>query len=114
MLYRPALIAGMLIPLAASFAAIANAQPLGSFSWQLQPFCNVLTISVTQQGNIYTLDGYDDQCGGRAESRWHDWFRIAHHHGAWRSRPQPRGAHHAAIIEWIVERQYRIQRNVRV
>ena len=63
MLYRPALIAGMLIPLAASFAAIANAQPLGSFSWQLQPFCNVLTISVTQQGNIYTLDGYDDQCG---------------------------------------------------
>ena len=57
--YRPALIAGMLIPLAVSFIAAANAQPLGSFSWQLQPFCNVLTVSVTQQGNIYTLDGYD-------------------------------------------------------
>ncbi len=61
--YRPALIAGMLIPLAVAFIAAANAQPLGSFSWQLQPFCNVLTVSVTQQGNIYTLDGYDDQCG---------------------------------------------------
>ena len=52
------LAAGML-----AVAAPAAAQPLGSFSWQMQPFCNRVTISVTQNGGIYTLDGYDDQCG---------------------------------------------------
>jgi hypothetical protein len=42
----------------------AQAQPLGSFSWQLQPHCNRVTVTVTQNGGIYTLDGTDDQCGG--------------------------------------------------
>jgi hypothetical protein len=41
----------------------ASAQPLGAFSWQLQPFCNRVTLTVTQNGAIYTLDGFDDQCG---------------------------------------------------
>jgi hypothetical protein len=41
----------------------AGAQPLGSFTWQLQPFCNRVTVTVTQNGGIYTLDGTDDQCG---------------------------------------------------
>lgn len=57
--------------LSAAFAAFitsltaraAEAQPLGTFSWQLQPFCNVVTVNVTQQGAVYTMDGYDDQCG---------------------------------------------------
>ena len=40
----------------------AAAQPLGSFAWQLQPFCNRVTVNVTQNGAVYTLDGYDDQC----------------------------------------------------
>ena len=44
----------------------AAAQPLGNFAWQLQPFCNKVTVNVTQSGAIYTLDGYDDQCGGAA------------------------------------------------
>lgn len=39
-----------------------QAQPLGSFTWQLQPFCNKVIVTVTQNGSIYTLDGYDDQC----------------------------------------------------
>jgi hypothetical protein len=43
--------------------ASAGAQSLGTLRWQLQPFCNVVTLSVTQQGSLYTLDGYDDQCG---------------------------------------------------
>ena len=43
--------------------ATAHAQPLGTFTWQLQPFCNVVTVNVTQQGAVYTMDGYDDQCG---------------------------------------------------
>ncbi len=41
----------------------AGAQPIGTFSWQLQPFCNRVTVNVTQNGGIYTADGYDDQCG---------------------------------------------------
>ena len=40
----------------------ATAQPLGTFRWQIQPYCNVLTINVTQQTGVYTLDGTDDQC----------------------------------------------------
>ncbi len=48
---------------AATLAAPAAAQPLGTFSWQLQPFCNQVTVSITQDGTAYTLDGYDDQCG---------------------------------------------------
>jgi hypothetical protein len=45
------------------WAGQASAQPLGAFSWQLQPFCNVVTLNVTQHGAVYTLDGFDDQCG---------------------------------------------------
>lgn len=41
----------------------ASAQTLGVFRWQMQPFCNVVSLTVTQQGGIYTLDGTDDQCG---------------------------------------------------
>jgi C1q domain len=41
----------------------AAAQPLGSFRWQLQPYCNVITVAVVQQGGQYQLDGTDDQCG---------------------------------------------------
>ena len=43
--------------------ASANAQSLGTFRWQLQPFCNVITVTVVQQGGTYTLDGTDDRCG---------------------------------------------------
>lgn len=42
---------------------LASAQPLGTFRWQLQPYCNVLTLSVVQQGGLYQLNGADDQCG---------------------------------------------------
>ncbi len=43
---------------------LTPAQPLGQFQWQLQPFCNVVTLTVTQIGSIYTLDGFDNQCAG--------------------------------------------------
>lgn len=42
----------------------ANAQVLGTFRWQLQPFCNIVTVSVTQAEGVYRLEGSDDQCGG--------------------------------------------------
>jgi len=45
------------------FSLSALAQPLGSFRWQLQPYCNVLTVTVTQQGSLYLIDGWDDACG---------------------------------------------------
>ena len=50
---------------AAMFVAAgrAHAQSLGTLRWQLQPFCNVVSLNVNQQGAVYTLDGYDDQCG---------------------------------------------------
>jgi len=44
-------------------AGRVEAQSLGTLRWQLQPFCNVVTLNVNQQGAVYTLDGYDDQCG---------------------------------------------------
>ena len=46
----------------------ANAQPLGTFRWQLQPFCNVITVAVTQNGAVYRLEGTDDQCGNGADA----------------------------------------------
>ena len=42
---------------------LAGAQSLGLFSWQLAPFCNVVTVDVTQTDGIYRLTGADDQCG---------------------------------------------------
>ncbi|MGE0461822.1 MAG: tail fiber domain-containing protein [Vicinamibacterales bacterium] len=44
-------------------ARSAPAQTLGVFRWQLQPYCNVVSLTVTQTGALYTLDGTDDQCG---------------------------------------------------
>jgi hypothetical protein len=46
----------------------AQAQSLGSFRWQLRPFCNVLTLTVTQVGGIYRMEGTDDRCGSGASS----------------------------------------------
>ncbi len=52
------------VPLATFVSApSASAQTLGSFSWQVQPYCNVVTVTVTQVGPTYRLEGYDDQCG---------------------------------------------------
>jgi len=41
----------------------AAAQPFGTLHWQLQPFCNRVTATINQDGAVYTLDGFDDQCG---------------------------------------------------
>jgi hypothetical protein len=47
----------LLVPVAAS------AQTIGTFRWQTQPFCNVLTLSISLTGAGYRLEGNDDQCG---------------------------------------------------
>ena len=54
---------GGLLLCAFALRAEAAAQTLGTFSWQLQPYCNVVTVTVVQQGGTYTIDGSDDQCG---------------------------------------------------
>ena len=43
--------------------APAQAQSLGTASWLLSPYCNRVTMNVRQDGAVFTLDGYDDQCG---------------------------------------------------
>ena len=45
----------------------AGAQSLGTFRWQLQPYCNVLTVSITQVGGVYRAEGTDDQCGAATQ-----------------------------------------------
>ena len=76
----------------------AHGQLIGTFTWQLQPYCNVLTLNVTQTGSVYTLDGYDDMCGaatrasaaglaflnldGRSAWGWRSSFRRAARHSA--------------------------------
>jgi hypothetical protein len=45
-------------------AGTTGAQTLGTFRWQMQPHCNVLTVSVTATGSVYRVEGTDDQCGG--------------------------------------------------
>ncbi len=43
--------------------ALASAQFIGTFTWEQDPYCNRLAINVTQVGTVFSLDGYDDQCG---------------------------------------------------
>jgi hypothetical protein len=47
-------------------ASPVRAQTIGTFRWQLEPFGSVLTLVVTQQGPVYTLHGFEAQCGGNA------------------------------------------------
>ncbi len=42
----------------------AEAQVIGTFRWQFQPYCNVVTFMVEQRGGAYLLTGSDNQCGG--------------------------------------------------
>lgn len=51
------------LALLAATALEGQAQSLGTFRFQLQPYCNVVVVTITQNGSVYTLDGYDDQCG---------------------------------------------------
>lgn len=45
------------------FGSRSEAQVIGVFTWQTQPFCNRVAITITQQGGLYQLTGLDDQCG---------------------------------------------------
>ena len=45
-------------------ASAASAQVFGTFPWQMQPYCNVVTLTLTSTPAGFTLDGTDNQCGG--------------------------------------------------
>jgi hypothetical protein len=44
-------------------AADASAQVFGTFSWRMEPYCNIITLTVTQHPLGYTVDGNDNLCG---------------------------------------------------
>ena len=50
------------------FAVPASAQVFGVFTWQMQPYCNNVTLTLTSVSGNFTLDGFDDQCGGAKRS----------------------------------------------
>jgi hypothetical protein len=41
----------------------ASAQVFGTFTWQMQPYCNNVTLTLTSAPTGFRLDGSDDQCG---------------------------------------------------
>lgn len=50
--------------LVAAAPAVGSAQVLGTFPWQMQPYCNVVTLALTNTpAGGWVLDGNDDQCG---------------------------------------------------
>jgi hypothetical protein len=53
---------------ATAVPGVVHAQPLGTFRWQLQPYCNIVTVAVTQNGGVYRLEGTDDGCGAQSAS----------------------------------------------
>lgn len=60
-------VAGMALGLLAG-AASASAQTLGTFAFQQSPYCNVITVVITQNGATYTVDGADNQCGAAQQA----------------------------------------------
>lgn len=52
-----------LVLVASALPLTASAQVFGTFPWQMQPYCNVVTLTLTTTPAGFTLDGTDDQCG---------------------------------------------------
>jgi hypothetical protein len=41
-----------------------EAQSIGTFRWQILPFCNVLTANISAEGfDSFSVTGWDDRCG---------------------------------------------------
>lgn len=56
-------ILSLVLVLVLSSTATAGAQSLGTFRWQLQPYCNALTLTATQIGESFRLEGFEETCG---------------------------------------------------
>lgn len=44
-------------------STLANAQTLGTYRWNISPFCNVITLTITQFEAGWSAVGSDDNCG---------------------------------------------------
>ncbi len=55
----PLMLAAMLFA-----AAPASAQTIGTFRWRLEPLGSVLNLTITQQGSLFLVHGFEAQCGG--------------------------------------------------
>lgn len=53
----------MALTIVTGLAATAHTQVIGTFHWQQEPYCNVVTLTVIQVEGVFHLDGFDDQCG---------------------------------------------------
>jgi hypothetical protein len=43
----------------------AGAESLGTFRWQMLPFCNVLAANITRESaDSFSITGWDNKCGG--------------------------------------------------
>jgi hypothetical protein len=51
------------VALFAAGVSRADAQVLGPFAWQMQPYCHIVTLTLRAAPSGFTLDGTDDQCG---------------------------------------------------
>lgn len=57
----------LLVLVAGTIAAPpVTAQVIGTFRWRTEPYCNVLSLTVTQTGGVFTLNGFDEPCAGAA------------------------------------------------
>lgn len=96
---RPGLRAALITTVLASPAA---AQDL-TLRWQLQPYCNVVTLTLTPTATGFAVDGHDDQCGAatRAGARGHVTFNPDGSAGVGFTvvtSPGGRGVHVSAIV----------------
>ena len=48
--------------------AAADAQVFGTFTWQMQPYCNRVTLTLTTTAGGFALSGFDDGCGAATKS----------------------------------------------
>lgn len=51
-----------------TLASAASAQVLGTFNWQMQPYCHRVVLTLTGVTGTFTLDGFDDQCGASSRA----------------------------------------------
>jgi hypothetical protein len=51
------------VALLVALPPLASSQTLGTFRWQMRSYCNLLTLTVTEVGGVYRVEGTDDECG---------------------------------------------------
>lgn len=44
-------------------ASSASAQVFGTFAWQMQPYCNIISLTLSSSPAGFVLEGTDNQCG---------------------------------------------------